>query len=327
MAYALLPVGNLAQNSPMPSSLAEPDAAAEFEAERPHLLAVAYRMIGSRAEAEDAVQEAWLRYAKVRSGGEIHDLRGWLTTVTGRICLDLLKSARVRRETYPGQWLPSVFVEEESDPARHAELSDQVGLALLVVLERLTPQQRVSVVLHDAFGMPFADVATVLNTTESAARQHASRGRRAVAEGGRRLAPRLPGGHHRADAAGQRRVLTAFLDAAGSGDVRALAAVLAPQVVAIGDGGGRFPVAARPIEGAERVARFAVAIFRGRRLDTSTVTVEPVLVNGEPGLLGRGKWRDGRPLLAVVGVAVADGLITGIFNQMNPDKILLGDLL
>jgi RNA polymerase sigma-70 factor (ECF subfamily) len=300
----------------MPSS--ELEFEAQFEAERPHLLAVAYRMLGSWAEAEDAVQDAWLRYAKVRAGGEIHDLRGWLTTVTGRICLDVLKSARVRRAAYPGQWLPSIFVSPAADPACQAELSDQVGLALLVVLERLTPEQRVAVVLHDAFGMPFADVATVLNTTESAARQHASRGRRAVAEGGVR---------HKAGAAEQRRVLTAFLAAAGSGDVQALAAVLAPEVVAIGDGGGRFPAATRPVEGAERVARLYVGIFRGRRFDASTVTVDPVLVNGEPGLLVRGKWRDGRPLLAVLGVAVAGGLITGIFNQMNPDKILLGDLL
>jgi RNA polymerase sigma-70 factor, ECF subfamily len=295
-----------------------PSSELEFEAERPHLLAVAYRMLGSRAEAEDAVQDAWLRYAKVRTSGEIRDLRGWLTTVTGRICLDVLKSARVRREAYPGQWLPSVFVDPAADPARHAELSDQVGLALLVVLERLTPEQRVAVVLHDAFGMPFADVATVLNTTENAARQHASRGRRAVAEGGVR---------HNADPAEQRRVLTAFLQAAGSGDVHALAAVLAPEVVAIGDGGGYFSAAVRPVEGADRVARFYLGIFQGRQLDPSRVDVEPVLVNGEPGALVRGRWADGRPLLAVLGVAVAGGRITGIFNQMNPDKILLGDLL
>jgi RNA polymerase sigma-70 factor, ECF subfamily len=290
----------------------------EFEAERPHLLAVAYRMLGSRAEAEDAVQEAWLRYAKVRGGGEIHDLRGWLTTVTGRICLDVLKSARVRREAYPGQWLPSILVDPLPGPAGQVELTDQVGLALLVVLERLSPEQRVAVVLHDAFGLSFADVATVLNTTESAARQHGSRGRRAVAEGGVR---------HNADAAEQRRVLTAFLAAASSGDVRALAAVLAPEVVAIGDGGGRFPVATRPVEGAERVARFYIGIFQGRQLDASTVAVQPVLVNGEPGFLVRGKWADGRQLLSVVGVAVSGGRITGIFNQMNPDKILLSDLL
>jgi RNA polymerase sigma-70 factor (ECF subfamily) len=303
----------------MPSSAQE---AEEFEAERTHLLAVAYRMLGSRAEAEDAVQEAWLRYARVRPGGEIHDLRGWLTTVTGRICLDVLKSARVRREAYPGQWLPPVFVDgladREADPAQQAEMSDQVGLALLVVLERLTPEQRVAVVLHDAFGMPFADVATVLNTTEDAARQHASRGRRAVAAGGVR---------HNAGPAEQRRVLTAFLDAAASGDVRALAAVLAPDVVTIGDGGGYVSTAPRIIEGVDRVARFWIGLFQARQLDAGSVTMEPVLVNGGAGLLVRGRWTDGRPLLSVIGVAVADGMVTGIFNQMNPDKILLGDLL
>ena len=303
----------------MPSSAQE---AEEFEAERAHLLAVAYRMLGSRAEAEDAVQEAWLRYARVRPGGEIHDLRGWLTTVTGRICLDVLKSARVRREAYPGQWLPSVVVDvladRGADPAQQAEMSDQVGLALLVVLERLTPEQRVAVVLHDAFGMPFADVATVLNTTEDAARQHASRGRRAVAAGGVR---------HNAGPAEQRRVLTAFLDAAGSGDVQALAAVLAPDVVTIGDGGGYVSTAPRIIEGVDRVARFWIGLFQARQLDAGSVTMEPVLVNGGAGLLVRGRWTDGRPLLSVIGVAVADGMVTGIFNQMNPDKILLGDLL
>jgi RNA polymerase sigma-70 factor (ECF subfamily) len=166
--------------------------------------------------------------------------------------------------------------------------------------------------------MPFADVATVLNTTEDAARQHASRGRRAVAAGGVR---------HNAGPAEQRRVLTAFLDAAASGDVRALAAVLAPDVVTIGDGGGYVSTAPRIIEGVDRVARFWIGLFQARQLDAGSVTMEPVLVNGGAGLLVRGRWTDGRPLLSVIGVAVADGMVTGIFNQMNPDKILLGDLL
>jgi RNA polymerase sigma-70 factor, ECF subfamily len=288
--------------------------ATEFEAERPHLLAVAYRMLGSRAEAEDAVQEAWLRYARVRDGGEIRDLRGWLTTVTGRICLDVLKSARVSREAYPGQWLPSFLVDPDAGPAARAEMSDQVGLALLVVLEKLTPEQRVSVVLHDAFGVPFEDVATVLGTTESAARQHASRGRRAVAQGGVR---------HTADLAEQRKVLEAFLDAAGNGDLQALAAVLAPDVVAIGDGGGRIPgVGTRPVVGADRVARFYLGILGGR---VGAMTVTTVLVNGGIGLLVRGTFANGRPLLSVMAIAVADGRITGLFNQLNPDKLRLSD--
>jgi RNA polymerase sigma factor (sigma-70 family) len=138
-----------------------------FEAERPHLLAVAYRMLGSRAEAEDAVQEAWLRWHRARAGGEIHDLRGWLTTITGRICLDVLKSARVRREAYPGQWLPEPVVSFLDDPAEQVTQRLQVSLALLVVLEKLTPEQRVAVVLHDAFAVPFDEVAAVLNTSVS----------------------------------------------------------------------------------------------------------------------------------------------------------------
>jgi RNA polymerase sigma-70 factor (ECF subfamily) len=289
--------------------------ATEFEAERPHLLAVAYRILGSHAESEDAVQEAWLRYARTRGGGEIHDLRGWLTTVTGRICLDVLKSARVSREAYPGQWLPSFFVDPDAGPADRAEMSDQVGLALLVVLEKLTPEQRVSLVLHDAFGVPFEDVAAVLGTSEGAARQHASRGRRAVAQGGVR---------HTADLAEQRKVLGAFLEAANSGDVQALAAVLAPDVVAIGDGGSLIVVGTRPIVGADRVARFYLGLLGGR---LGPASVETVLVNGGIGVLVRGHWADGRPLLSALSIAVHDGRITGLFNQLNPDKLLLSDLL
>ncbi|GAA0544127.1 sigma-70 family RNA polymerase sigma factor [Paractinoplanes ferrugineus] len=287
----------------------------EFEAERPHLLALAYRMLGSRAEAEDAVQEAWLRFDRARTGGKIHDLRGWLTTVTGRICLDVLKSARVSREAYPGQWLPAYTVDPDPGPAAHAEMSDQVGLALLIVLERLSPEQRVALVLHDAFGLPFEDVATVLGTTESAARQHASRGRRAINEGTVR---------HSAGPAEQREVLNAFLAAASSGDLQALAAVLAPDVVAIGDGGGLVPgVGTRPVVGADRVARFYLGIL-GNRL--SAVTVEPVVVNGAAGVLVRGTFADGRPLLSVLAVTVDEGRITGLFNQLNPGKLSLGDL-
>jgi RNA polymerase sigma-70 factor (ECF subfamily) len=286
----------------------------EFEAERPHLLAVAYRMLGSRAEAEDAVQEAWLRYAKARDGGEIHDLRGWLTTVTGRICLDVLKSARVSRTAYPGQWLPSYVVEPDAGPDARAEMSDRIAMALLVVLEKLSPEQRVALVLHDAFGMPFEDVAGVLGTTESAARQHASRGRRAVAQDTIR---------HTADLAEQRRVLGAFLDAADGGDLRALAALLAPDVVAIGDGGGLIPgVGTRPIVGAEKVARFYLGIAAG----LGEVSVETVLVNGSIGVLARGERANGRPLYSVLAVAIDDGRITGLFNQLNPSKLELHDL-
>ncbi|MBG0566830.1 RNA polymerase sigma factor SigJ [Actinoplanes aureus] len=287
----------------------------EFEAQRPYLMAVAYRMLGSRAEAEDAVQEAWLRYAQHRD--EIRDARGWLTTVTARICLDQLNSARVRRAAYPGQWLPAYVVDPDADPADHAERADQVSVALLVVLERLTPEQRVAFVLHDAFGVPFDEVAEVLDTTPAAARQHASRARRAVSAGDIR---------HTAGLAEQRKVLTAFLSAAQSGDMRTLAAVLAPDVVTIGDGGGVVRTALNQVTGAEKVARFWVGLLRNKMADVVEAEVEPVLVNGSAAVMLRGVRSDGEQVLAVLAVAVDGGRITGLFNQQNPEKVLVGDL-
>jgi RNA polymerase sigma-70 factor (ECF subfamily) len=283
-----------------------------FEAERPHLLAVAYRMLGSRAEAEDVVQEAWLRYHQARTGGEIHDLRGWLTTVTGRLCLDVLKSARVRREAYPGPWLPEPVVSSLDDPAEQVTQRLEVSLALLVVLEKLTPEQRVAVVLHDAFAVPFDEVAAVLTTSVAAARQHASRGRRAIADGQAR---------HTADLAEQRTVLQAFLTAAASGDLRALAAVLAPEVVAIGDGGGVVNAGRNPVVGQDKVVRLYAGLLSRGMAETHGVTVEPVLVNGAAGVVIRGAYRDGRRLLSVLTVAVADGRITAVYNQLNPAKL------
>jgi RNA polymerase sigma-70 factor (ECF subfamily) len=309
------PPGNVAQNAPMPSTTDE--AVEEFEAERPHLAALAYRMLGSVAEAQDVLQEAWLRFSGARDDGGIRDVRGWLTTVTGRICLDVLKSARVAREAYPGNWLPEIFVDTDADPAGHAVRRDQVGLALLVVMERLSPEQRVALVLHDAFGMPFGEVAEVLGSTEATARQHASRARRAVAEGGVR---------HTAAPDEQRRVLTAFLTAASNGDLTALAAILAPDVVAIGDGGGAVSTGTRPIVGADKVARLYLGIL-ANRVDLRDLRAEPVRINGEPGVLVRGHFADGSPLLAAFAVTVDDGRITGVFNQMNPTKLLVSDAL
>ncbi|MFC4067220.1 RNA polymerase sigma factor SigJ [Actinoplanes subglobosus] len=288
-------------------------SAVEFEAQRSYLTAVAYRMLGSRSEAEDAVQEAWLRYAQQTE--DIRDARGWLTTVTARICLDQLNSARVRRTAYPGEWLPAFVVEPDGDPADRAELSDQVSVALLVVLERLTPEQRVAFVLHDAFAVPFDEVAAVLDSTPAAARQHASRARKAVAEGNIR---------HTAGLAEQRRVLDAFLAAAQSGDMRTLAAVLAPDVVAIGDGGGMVRTALRPVLGADKVARFFVGLLTHKLADLTDLKAEPVVVNGGAAMMLQGTRPDGSRLVVVSAVAVEDGRITGIFNQQNPEKLVLG---
>ncbi len=305
-----------------------PDLAEEFEAERDHLTAVAYRMLGSRAEAEDAVQEAWLRYAAAlrdpAARAEIRDLRAWLTTAVGRICLDVLRSARVRREAYPGQWLPEPVVTRlpapAADPAERAARTDEVGLALLVVLERLSPEQRIAFVLHDVFAVPFDEIATALGTTPAAARQLASRARRAATEG----APR-----HTADLAEQRRVLDAFLAATQTGDINGLLSVLAPDVVVVGDGGGLAPAARHPVHGALKAARFLVGLFRRATKETRRVRVEPVLVNGTLGLLIEADYAEHAPagadeggrLRMLMAFAVADGRITAVFDQLNPAKL------
>jgi RNA polymerase sigma-70 factor, ECF subfamily len=293
-----------------------------FEASRSRLQALAYRMLGSHAEAEDAVQETWLRYSRAlgdpRTRSEIRDLRAWLTTTVGRICLDLLRSARVRREAYVGQWLPEPIVrplpgtpEPAADPAERAVLTEDVSMALLVVLERLTPEQRVAFVLHDVFAVPFEEIAEVLGATPAAARQLASRGRRAVAEG----SPR-----HTADLPEQRRVLAAFLAAADSGDLAGLLAVLAPDVVVVGDGGGVMPAAKRPVVGATQVARFLAGLFRRATKDPGFRTAAPVLVNGGLGLLAELDF-DGRRMHLVMAFAVDGGRITGIFDQLDPAKL------
>jgi RNA polymerase sigma-70 factor, ECF subfamily len=319
----------------------------DFEAHRDHLMAVAYRMLGSRSEAEDAVQEAWLRYAAARKAGAdgadpepILDTRAWLTTTTGRICLDILRSARVRREAYVGPWLPEPVVSRlpgsgvaagatlsgwlsgeggpaggfAPDPAERAARTDEVSLALLVVLERLTPEQRVAFVLHDVFAVPFEEIATVLGTSPAAARQLASRARRAA------TAPDAP--RHTANPAEQRRVLTAFLTAAESGDLAGLLAVLAPDAIAMGDGGGVVKGAGRrPILTAEKVGRFILGLYRRMHEELAEIVVEPVLVNGDLGLLYEARYPDGEPLRLVMALAVADGRITGVFNQLNPAKL------
>jgi RNA polymerase sigma-70 factor (ECF subfamily) len=285
----------------------------EFEAHRDHVFGVAYRLLGSRADAEDAVQEAYLRYAGTDRTA-IRDLRAWLTTTTGRLCLDLLRSARVRREAYVGQWLPEPLVERlpatgaGADPAAEVTQRAAVSLALLVVLETLSPEQRVAFVLHDVFAMPFDAVAQALATTPAAARQLASRARRAVAEG----RPR-----HSATPAEAQAVLNAFLRAVAGGDIGQLLELLAPDVVAIGDSNGVVPAARTPITGALRVARFLLGLFR-RTAQEANLTTEVVLVNGSPGLL----ISYGIPATpAVIALGVADGRITGIFNQLNPDKL------
>ncbi|HET8658312.1 MAG TPA: RNA polymerase sigma factor SigJ [Micromonosporaceae bacterium] len=291
----------------------------EFEPYRRHLTGVAYRMLGSVAEAEDAVQEAWLRFAAA-DRSQIREPRAWLTTTTARICLDTLRSARVRREAYPGPWLPEPVVTRlgpaaadpaAADPGEQASRREQVSYALLVVMDRLTPEQRVAFVLHDVFSVPFDEIASVLGTTGVNARQLASRARRAVADGQAR---------HSGNRAEQRRVLAAFLAAAEEGDLDGLLAVLAPDVAATGDGGGLLPAGRHPVEGPDRVARLMVVLFR-RLAEAERGVAEPVLVNGDHGLLVEVSDRQWGTVRVVMAFAIADGRVTAVYDQLNPAKL------
>ncbi|WP_344313304.1 sigma-70 family RNA polymerase sigma factor [Fodinicola feengrottensis] len=290
-------------------------AATEFESHRRHLFGVAYRMLGSAADAEDAVQETWLR---LRRGdqAEILDLRAWLTTVVSRICLDQLRSARVRREAYVGPWLPEPIVTAAPDdglhpvggpdPASAIELTESVRMALLVVLEELSPEQRVAFVLHDIFTVPYDNVAETLGCSVPAARQLASRARRIVADA--KPPERAP--QHQ-----QRRVAEEFLRACATGDLRTLTELLHPDVIAHGDGGGLAPAGRRPVVGAEKVARLLVGLFKKY---TEGATIKPIGVNGDLGMLVFGP---SVPTDVTTFALDESGRIIGIFNQVNPNKL------
>nr|WP_241828704.1 sigma-70 family RNA polymerase sigma factor [Saccharothrix sp. CB00851] len=287
---------------------AEQTLASTFTGHRSHLVGVAYRLTGSVADAEDAVQEAWLRLTGLgdQARAEIRDLRGWLTTVVGRICLDRLRSAAARRERYVGQWLPEPLVTSgEDDPLDAVVRDDGVRMAALVVLDRLTPEQRVAFVLHDAFGVPFAEIADTLGCTVATARQHASRGRRAAAEA--EPPPRVALDE-------QREVLERFLQAVASGDLDAVVGLLHPDVVLVGDGGGKAKTAAQVITGADKVARFILGLMRRY----GAVEGQPALVNGDLGMVFAAQ---GELTPRVEAVVVRDGRVAGVYDMSNPDKL------
>src|SRR5438445_4562586 len=246
--------------------------AGEFERHRSHLRAVGYRMLGSMTEADDAVQEAWTRLER-RDPGGTDDLRGWLTVTVGRSCIDMLRTRRSQRDDYLGTWLPEPIVSWPGDngPERDAVLADSIGLALLVVLETLSPPERLAFVLHDVFGVPFDDIAPIVERSPAAARQLASRARRRV----QAEAPNPD-----ADLAVQRQVVDAFLAASRGGDFEGLLRVLDPDVVLRTDGGGRGPLARPPIAGADAVARQLA--LTGPRF---AALARPVIVNGAAGVV------------------------------------------
>jgi RNA polymerase sigma-70 factor (ECF subfamily) len=295
--------------------------AAAFTSLRTYLIGVAYRLTSSRADAEDAVQEAWLRLAGLATEDRtaIRDLRAWLTTVVGRLCLDRLKSAAAQRERYVGPWLPEPLVtplpgQPGEDPLAAIVRDDGVRMAALVVLDRLSAEQRVAFVLHDAFGVPFTEIAETLNCSTDAARQHASRARRAVADADP---------PSRVDLAEQRELLGRFVAAMASGDVSAVVTLLHPDVVVVGDGGGKAQSALHTVAGPDKAARFSIGLLR--RYGTDVLTgARLVLVNGDLGFVTAGSPGDDehRALAPrVTAMAVRDGRIVGIYDMVNPDKL------
>jgi RNA polymerase sigma factor (sigma-70 family) len=276
-----------------------------FEAHRPHLRAVAYRMLGSPSEADDAVQEAWLRLS--RSGAEgVENLGGWLTTVVGRVCLDMLRSRTSRREesldTHVSE--PVVTREDEGDPEHEALMADSVGSALLVVLDTLAPAERLAFVLHDMFGVPFEEVASIAGRSPAAARQLASRARRRV---------RGATASSEADLARRHEVVEAFLAASRGGDFGALLAVLDPDVVLRADGAAVRLGATGEVRGAAAVAE----TFSGRAR-----AARPALVDGVPGLV----WAAGGRPRVVFGFTITDGRIVEIEMVADPERIVQLDL-
>jgi RNA polymerase sigma factor (sigma-70 family) len=276
----------------------------EFESNRTHLQSVAYRMLGSMSDAEDAVQESWFRLSRA-DAGSLENVRAWLTTVVGRVCIDMLRARSSRREDYAGSWLPEpiVSVDVENNPEQEALLADSVGLALLVVLDTLSPPERLAFVLHDMFGVSFDEIAPIVDRSSAAARQLASRARRRV----RGAAPEPD-----RDLERQREVVDAFLAASRGGDFEGLLAVLDPDVVFRIDGGGIGPRAREPVVGAEAVAR--QILERGTPF---APLARPAIVNGAAGaVVGRGD----RPF-AVVSFTVADGRIVEIDVIADPAKL------
>ena len=278
--------------------------AEQFERQRPKLQAVAYRMLGSVSEAEDAVQEAWLRLSR-SDGRAIDNIGGWLTTVVGRVCVDMLRARRSRREEFVGTSLPDPIVsaDEYADPEAEALLADTVGIALLVVLDTLSPSERLAFVLHDMFAVSFEEIAPIVERSPEAARQLASRARRRV----RGAAPQPD-----ADLATQREVVAAFLAAARAGDFDALLALLDPNIVFRADAGEAIGLVEPRITGGTEVARYAAA--QGPRFAT---LCHPALVNGGAGLI----IQTARGPIGAVGFTVTRDRIATIDLILDPQKL------
>jgi RNA polymerase sigma-70 factor, ECF subfamily len=285
-------------------------SADEFEELRPLLFSIAYRILGSVSEAEDAVQETWLRYHA--SGTVPVSLKAFLSSVVTRVSIDVLRSARVRRESYVGHWLPEPLLTDDEataypDPERNAELADSVSMAALLLLERLTPEQRAVFVLHDVFAFPFTEIAEMVGRSEATCRQLASRGRKLMEEG----RPRFD-----VDRREREELAARFFDAVTLGDVDALRELLAADVEVYGDGGGKAPQWMRVIVGSDNVARMFAGL--GRRFGGAGLQAQRREVNGQPGAV----FRDAAgQVISVMTLDVLDGRIQVVRSVINPDKL------
>ena len=275
---------------------------AEFTAHRPLLLGLAYRFLGSMWDAEDVVQEAWLRWSRVEQA-EVRDTRAFLVTTVSRLALDQLRSARVKRETYPGPWLPEPVDTAELGPLETAEQRDTLGYATLHLMERLTPRERAVYVLREAFSLPYDEIAEVVGASVATCRQDRHRAGARLTDG----RDRFP-----ADPAEHDRLLSALLVAASTGDLDALTATLADDVTAWTDGGGMVNAARRPVVGRRKV----VALVLGLVSKYPVTAVRAVRVNGGPAVLVTAAGQD-----QVMLVDVADGKVCSLFTMRNPDKL------
>ena len=282
------------------------DDAQSFESHRRALTGLAYRMLGSRAEAEDAVQDAYLRW-HATDRAAIEQPRRYLGTIVTRLCLDRMKSARARREIYVGQWLPEPIVDETLDADSTSELAEDLSVALMLVLERLSPLERASFLLHDVFGLEFADVARALGRGEAACRQLAARGRAHIEQGRPRFSASREEGI---------RLATAFAAAAQSGDTQALTKLLAADAVLYTDGGGKRAAALNPIVGADKILRFLSGVAR-KNSALPGAQWRPATVNGLAGLV----IQEVDGTLDTFAFAHRDGNIVAIYVVRNPDKL------
>jgi RNA polymerase sigma-70 factor (ECF subfamily) len=275
-----------------------------FASARPTLFAIAYRMLGSVMDAEDLVQEAYLRWEMAKET-DVRSPQAYLTTIVTRLAINQLRAARTKRETYVGSWLPEPLVTEE--PTDSVELAESLSMAFLVLLERLAPVERAAYLLHEVFDFEYAEIARVLDKTEANCRQLVTRARKRIGS---------PHARFEADPAQAKRLVERFTEASFAGDLEGLIALLAEDITLWGDGGGKVPGGARrPVHGASNVARLALGFLR--RLVPQEITVRPTEINGQAGFVA---YVSGRPLSAVI-FDIRDGRIQTIYAIGNPDKL------